>query len=96
MMNNKIFKKVTVGILLYLYQHSSRPQSLSTISKGVDSCMSATPRIVHLLGILGFFKIERKGHKLYIDLTNKGKEVARLLEVIICLIQAPRVISYPS
>ncbi len=84
MMNNKIFKKVTVEILLYLYRHSSKPQSLSMISRGVDSCMSATPRIVHLLGSIGLFKIERKGHKLGIDLTNKGREVARLLEVVIC------------
>lgn len=82
MMKSEIFKKVPVEILIYLY-HSSEPQSVSKIMRTIGASTSVAQRTPHLLERVGLVKTKRKGAKLYVSLTNKGKEVAKLFETIL-------------
>ncbi|MCD6413583.1 MAG: hypothetical protein J7L54_05515 [Elusimicrobia bacterium] len=69
---------VRIKILVYLFL-SNKKEYILSVSKRIDATYAFTQNEVDALEKIGLLKTKRSGRKKYIELTEKGKKMAKLL-----------------
>lgn len=76
MINNFLFRKLPVKILLELRKSKNSIKNNLRMSREIECTYKVYSKIVKKFEMIGFLKIEKIGRENIIHLTKKGKEIA--------------------